>query len=800
MAVVFSPLLFLGLLECSLRLAGVGYPVSFLLPATINGQPVLVQNDRFAWRFFGRVKARAPFPFMFSENKPAGTVRIFVFGESAAYGDPQPDFGLPRMLEAVLSGRYPGVRFEVINAAMTGINSHAILPIARDCARQNGDVWVIYMGNNEVVGPYGAGTVFGLRAPGLRFVRASLALKATRTGQWLDDLRERVQKRPTAQDEWGGMEMFLQNQVRQGDPAMAPVYANFESNLNDILLTGLRSGAKVVVSTVASNLKDCAPLASLHRPDLQTNELANWNEFYQQGAAAQSAGRLAEAAADFARAAGIDSSFADLHFRWGWCCLAQGQDAEARRQFTAARDEDALRFRCDSRLNEIIRQMATNREQQGVFFADGREALAQQSPRGLVGQEFLYEHVHPNFEGNYLLARALADQVVKSLPESVTRGREADRPWPSIQDCARRLAWTDWDRYQAARNVFGRINFPPFTTQLNHAEQCQSLERQIEALLPATGPAALQQDVALCREAITNSPGDWILRNNLALLCQETGDLPGAVESWRRLVQLLPRYAAGWQSLGAALIQQNQHDDALAAYDQALRLQPDNVYAMDDVAQILLRQGKEAEAMRQYEKVLALKPYFGQAHLGLGMILEKSGKAAEAQPHFKQALEDRIFTPASLNALGQFCYQKGWFAAAATNFMDALLLSPADAVTHLELGAAFESLGRHADAKDQYAAAVRLNPDLWAAHYQLGLELAREGNHAGALEQFAETVRLKPDLLEARINLGVLLLNQHRAGEALGQFQRILQIDPANAIALQYIQAIREQIPAGSPR
>ncbi len=45
------------------------------------------------------------------------------------------------------------------------------------------DIWVIYMGNNEVVGPFGAGTVFGRQVPPLPLIRASLALKTTRIGQ-----------------------------------------------------------------------------------------------------------------------------------------------------------------------------------------------------------------------------------------------------------------------------------------------------------------------------------------------------------------------------------------------------------------------------------------------------------------------------------------------------------------------------------------------------------------------------------------------------------------------------------------
>src|SRR5271170_7183820 len=176
-AAVLGPLLLLLALEAGLRLAGVGHPMSFFLPLRIDGKDCLIENDRFGWRFFGPDMARAPFPFVIPKAKPPGTIRVFVFGESAAYGDPQPEFGLSRVLEALLEGRFAGQHFEVVNTAMTAINSHVILPIARDCAAQNGDFWVIYMGNNEVVGPYGSGTVFGPRGASRTLVRAGVAFK-----------------------------------------------------------------------------------------------------------------------------------------------------------------------------------------------------------------------------------------------------------------------------------------------------------------------------------------------------------------------------------------------------------------------------------------------------------------------------------------------------------------------------------------------------------------------------------------------------------------------------------------------
>ena len=130
MALIGVPLLFLGLLELGLWLAGVGYPTAFLLKSSHHGENTFVQNNQFGWRFFGPRAARQPEATSIPQEKPSGTVRIFVFGESAAYGDPQPRFGLPRMLAAMLELRHPDRKFEVVNAAMTGINSHVILPLA----------------------------------------------------------------------------------------------------------------------------------------------------------------------------------------------------------------------------------------------------------------------------------------------------------------------------------------------------------------------------------------------------------------------------------------------------------------------------------------------------------------------------------------------------------------------------------------------------------------------------------------------------------------------------------------------
>ncbi len=246
-AALALPLLLLTLLELGLRAIGYGYPTNFFLKTQMAGRPVLIENQNFARRYFPPGLARSPQPTLLPAVKLPDTCRLFIFGESAAMGDPEPAFGVGRILEVLLRARYPGKKFEVVNVAVTAINSHVIRQIAKDCAPRQGDVWIIYMGHNEVVGPFGAGTVFGTQAPSLAFIRAHIALKATRIGQWLDEIKNHLGGKASRPASWEGMEMFLDQQIRERDPRMAVVYHHFEKNLEDILRIGSASGSALRV-------------------------------------------------------------------------------------------------------------------------------------------------------------------------------------------------------------------------------------------------------------------------------------------------------------------------------------------------------------------------------------------------------------------------------------------------------------------------------------------------------------------------------------------------------------------------
>ena len=789
-ALIGVPLVVLGVLELGLRLGGFGYPTSFLLPSSNQGQKTWVQNNQFGWRFFGARKARLPQPISISRDKPPGTIRIFVFGESAAFGDPQPRFGLPRMLNVILGLRHSDKRFEVVNAAMTGINSHVILPLARDCEEARGDVWVIYMGNNEVVGPFGTGTVFGNQTTPLPLIRGGLALKATRIGQLLDVLRGSAEKTGAGSGEWEGMRMFIKYKLAGSDPRLVAVYQKFAQNLKDIIAAGQNNGAKIVVSTVAVNLRDCAPFASLHRPDLSESRLTNWQRLFDAGMKTQQSGDFRQAASDYDQAEGIDESFAELRFRRGQCALALNDVGVAQKEFTAARDLDALRFRCDSRFNDIIRQHAVG----DVALADGERALAEASSDGIPGAEFFYEHVHLTFQGNYLLARAIAEKVEQALmlPQSA--------PWPNIAQCAQRLGYTPRDTQLALSEILGRLADVPFTFQANHDEQIRHLTEAARKLPPANSAATLREAQSAAEAALAPWPGDAALWEQLGEIKQAQGDYAGAVSAAQRSLDKLPGSAQCWLLYGVVLAEEEKYQDAAAAFKRVCALDPQAVWARHNLALCLEKLGRRDEAIIELKRALTLKPDYGTAWLALGQLDEEMGHTNDAERCYASALTNRVNQADDLATLARFCLSRRWFGLAVTNFAAAIELSPSDPGLRMEAGRALSAFGRHEESAQQYQSAVELEPDQAQPHLQLGVELGRLHKPALAEQEFRQVLRLDPNLIDARADLGIALYEQEKFDDALTQFENVLQRNPKNATALHYAQLLRNRTPLPAAR
>ncbi len=618
------------LVEIGLRLAGAGFCPDFTIPCEVRGQSAFCENPDFTRRFFPPAMARQPTPFVIPATKAARTFRIFVVGESAAQGDPEPSFSFGRFLGVMLRERFPEWTFEVVNTGIVAINSHALVPIADDIARRDPDLVIVYAGNNEVVGPYGNGTTLTQRRLGPTITRASIALQSTRLGQILSAALRRGDE---AAGSWRGMEMFLQQQVRASDPSMAGVYGAFRRNLSDVVAVVRRSGARVVLSTVGTRLIDFAPLGSLHGRDLSPQEAETWQRHYDRGAALEAAGSPAEALDAYEAAAAVDPDYAELQYRMARCALRLSDDSQARNRFVRARDLDTLRFRADSRINDIVREVAASAGP-GVGFVDGAGALAAASQHGLPAGDLFYEHAHLTPEGNYVLARALYPAVIAALP-SDPRGPSANQGPPSEEECLRRLALTGFNRYRIAKEVLRRLSRPPFTGQADHASQLAEVERERDR---GAAEAFAETDAAYQAAIAADGSDPWLHYNygilldarDVFLAGQGQPDQGRAVREYASTLSSIPSFAEGRARLAEALLRLGRYPESVAQCREILRFRPGYAQAYATMASALARQGRGEEATSAFKRAVSLDPWSIGPIIELVNLLENQRHLAEA--------------------------------------------------------------------------------------------------------------------------------------------------------------------------
>ncbi len=657
---VAMPVLFLGLLEGGLRFAGYGRASSFLVP---DAQPGFVRtNPEYASLFLPGNFDLRPLNFRISAHKAPNTVRIVVLGESAAQGVPVPSFAFAPQLRAQLRSQYPGRDFEVINTGIVAVNSHVIYQIAKEMAGYEPDLFLVYAGNNEVVGPYGPGCAYLSAMPPIWAIRASVFVRSTRTGQLLGSLVFRIASSRSKQREWGGMSMFVDNSVSADDPRLGTVYRNFRDNLRGIVDAASSSGAKVVLCTVVANLKDCPPFVSLHSPWLSNEVLSAWQKDFDAGVLSWRLGEDDRARAYLDEALRFDPGYADTHYLLGLLDLKAGRIAQGRTHLVAALHLDALRFRPDPEINKVIREVAASRQGVVTLIDCARELGADpESTSPPSGREILFEHVHFDWAGNYRIARLMARGCGKALFGS-DRG---DAGLLSSDACADALAYSDHERLPMLLRMEVLIRKPPFTAQLTHVVDEARMSRDIEAATNASkDPGVLDHALAVARAALSEDPENPALAAILEGIKLDRGDLEGGLALARRAAELLPSDFALAADEATILIRLGRFDEAesvltraatsgadvdliapvfaelwtrakrlnegISVLDDQLRRHPGDPRLRTIQASLRSNLGDGAAAEREYREVLSDDPASEDALEGLVALLNQEGRAEEA--------------------------------------------------------------------------------------------------------------------------------------------------------------------------
>jgi tetratricopeptide (TPR) repeat protein len=230
--------------------------------------------------------------------------------------------------------------------------------------------------------------------------------------------------------------------------------------------------------------------------------------------------------------------------------------------------------------------------------------------------------------------------------------------------------------------------------------------------------------------------------------------------------------------LVTARIQLNFWPDSITLLRHAIAVTTDNYIAYNSLGRALEDAGQKDEALACYLKSVQIESRFPNAQFNLGMAWLNRGRPAEAVEPLAAAVQLVPDNAAARYYLGRAMMETGRLEDAIAQFTGALRLDPGLTEAHNQLAMALLKQGKTADAVPHFAAVVRWQPDNPQARFNLGLALLDTHQPAEAAVQFTEELRLDPDKTRAHYRLAQALQQQNQPAEAVRHYREALRLTP----------------------
>ncbi len=410
--VLSVPILFFTLLEISLRLFDYGPNLSLFTTATVAGKSYYQMNPSVRDRYFSRFDFTPTTSLeYFHVSKPPGTFRIFCLGGSTTVGYPYwYNAAFSSFLRDRLKAVFPDRPIEIINAGMTATNSYTVLDFNNDLIKYDPDLFIVYDGHNEFYGALGSASnerVASARWMTLLYLRAIHLRTFQLVKNGMSALLSMFGKAPIDYSNRATMmeQVARGKNVSYQSEKYFQCLSIFQQNLEDLIKRGRAYRIPIILGTQVSNLRDQAPFISNHSPGISQQQQSRFQQLYASGLELRSKGLLDSAIVIFRSAIACDSLFAEAHYQLAQCLDREGRGREAYLEYIRARNYDELRFRTDSKFNNLIRSME---DREHCFVADLETVFKSLSQDSLIGHNLILEHLHPNPRGHFFIAKEYA--------------------------------------------------------------------------------------------------------------------------------------------------------------------------------------------------------------------------------------------------------------------------------------------------------------------------------------------------------------------------------------------------------
>ncbi len=249
-------------------------------------------------------------------------------------------------------------------------------------------------------------------------------------------------------------------------------------------------------------------------------------------------------------------------------------------------------------------------------------------------------------------------------------------------------------------------------------------------------------------------------------------------------IKIKPDFYDAWRNRGVALLQLGRYGEANASFNTAFnqiskfQIKPDDYKAWFNRGVALANLRQFEQAIASWDNAVKLKPDLHEAWYNRGVALANLGQWEEALVSYNNAIkfksDDHEIWISRGNALGNL----GQHKEAIISYDNALKIKPDDYTVWNNRGLALDYLKQWKEAIESYKNALKIESDDDPVWYNQGVVLGKLGQHKEAIASFDKALEIKPDLHEAWYSRGYALSNLEQHKEAITSYDKTLKIKP----------------------
>jgi tetratricopeptide (TPR) repeat protein len=288
-------------------------------------------------------------------------------------------------------------------------------------------------------------------------------------------------------------------------------------------------------------------------------------------------------------------------------------------------------------------------------------------------------------------------------------------------------------------------------------------------------------------EEVAEATEDFLQAGKEAL---KAGDLATANELLTIIAPLVTGQGDVYLSLGQAHQQANDTVQALLAYANAVKMNPeladeraDEIDALaqqgSEMSQLALEAGDLATAVQVTEALVTLLPDEPEAHFLMGNVYNQANRFDQAIEQYQTVLRLDPDSSSAHTNMGVVHYKMGDLETAIREYQAALQIEPDDAETHYLLGAAHIQTEQLEQGKAEFKAALALDDQLAPSYIGLGNVYLLQGDLEQAREMSEQAVMLSPNSPEAYFLQGQVYIQLGNITQARAALERMLSLNPS---------------------